>query len=161
VLDLSIAPARVPADVAAEAVRMTRRLMEQLDYVGVLCVEFFLTRDHRLLVNEIAPRPHNSGHFTFDACITSQFEQQVRAVCGLPLGATTQMRPAAMVNLLGDLWSDGEPDWGGALALPEIKLHLYGKTQPRPRRKMGHITALAETIDEAIEKALAARDLLT
>jgi 5-(carboxyamino)imidazole ribonucleotide synthase len=160
ILDLSVSPARVPAEITAEAVHMTRKLMEELDYVGVLCVEFFLTRDGRLLVNEIAPRPHNSGHLTFDACITSQFEQQVRAVCGLPLGATTQMRPAAMVNLLGDLWANGEPDWSGALALPEIKLHLYGKTEPRPRRKMGHITALADTVDEAIEKAIAARDLL-
>jgi 5-(carboxyamino)imidazole ribonucleotide synthase len=161
ILDLSVAPARVEPKIAAEAVHMTRMLMEELDYVGVLCVEFFLTQDGRLLVNEIAPRPHNSGHFTFDACITSQFEQQVRAVCGLPLGATTQMRPAAMVNLLGDLWATGEPDWSGALALPEIKLHLYGKTDPRPRRKMGHITALADTVDEAIEKAITARDLLT
>jgi 5-(carboxyamino)imidazole ribonucleotide synthase len=161
ILDLSVAPARVEPKIAAEAVHMTRKLMEELDYVGVLCVEFFLTQDGRLLVNEIAPRPHNSGHFTFDACITSQFEQQVRAVCGLPLGATTQMRPAAMVNLLGDLWATGEPDWSGALALPEIKLHLYGKTDPRPRRKMGHITALADTVDEAIEKAITARDLLT
>jgi 5-(carboxyamino)imidazole ribonucleotide synthase len=161
ILDLSIAPARVPAAIAAEAVSMTRKVMEELDYVGVLCVEFFLTTDGRLLVNEIAPRPHNSGHFTFDACITSQFEQQVRAICGLPLGSTTQMRPAAMVNLLGDLWANGEPDWSGALALPEVKLHLYGKTEPRARRKMGHITVLADTIEEAIEKAVAARDLLT
>jgi 5-(carboxyamino)imidazole ribonucleotide synthase len=161
ILDVSVAPARVSPDLAAEAVNITRRITEELDYVGVLCVEFFLTRDGRLLVNEIAPRPHNSGHLTFDACVTSQFEQQVRAVCGLPLGATTQMRPAAMVNLLGDLWTAGEPDWSGALALPEVKLHLYGKTEPRPRRKMGHITALAETVDEALEKALAARDLLT
>jgi 5-(carboxyamino)imidazole ribonucleotide synthase len=160
ILDLSVAPARVSPQVAGDAVAMTRKIMRELDYVGVLCVEFFLTRDGRLLVNEIAPRPHNSGHFTFDACVTSQFEQQVRAVCGLPLGATTQMRPAAMVNLLGDLWADGEPDWSGALALPEVKLHLYGKTEPRPRRKMGHITALADTVDEAIEKALTARDLL-
>ena len=161
ILDLSIAPARVSPDLAREAVHMTRKLMAELDYVGVLCVEFFLSRDGRLLVNEIAPRPHNSGHFTFDACITSQFEQQVRAICGLPLGATTQMRPAAMVNLLGDLWANGEPDWGGALAVPEVKLHLYGKTEPRPRRKMGHITALGETAEEAIEKALTARELLT
>lgn len=160
ILDISVAPARVPAAVASEAVAHTRSIMEKLDYVGVLCVEFFLTADQRLLVNEIAPRPHNSGHFTFDACITSQFEQQVRAVCGLPLGAPTQLRPAAMVNLLGDLWANGEPDWAGALAIPEVKLHLYGKTEPRPRRKMGHITALGDTVDEAVEKALAARDLL-
>ena len=160
ILDLSIAPARVSPGVAREAVRLTRKIMEELDFVGVLCVEFFLTSDDRLLVNEIAPRPHNSGHFTFDACITSQFEQQVRAVCGLPLGSTTQLRPAAMVNLLGDLWTKGEPDWSGALAIPEVKLHLYGKTDPRPRRKMGHITVLGETVDEAIDKAIAARDLL-
>jgi 5-(carboxyamino)imidazole ribonucleotide synthase len=160
ILDLSVAPARVAEKVANEAVRMTRKVMDELDYVGVLCVEFFLTRDERLLVNEIAPRPHNSGHLTFDACITSQFEQQVRAVCGLPLGSTAQMRPAAMVNLLGDLWANGEPDWSSALALPEVKLHLYGKTEPRRLRKMGHITALADTVDEAIEKAVTARDLL-
>lgn len=161
ILDVSVSPARVPPSLAAEAVQIARDIAEALDYVGVLCVELFLTREGRLLVNEIAPRPHNSGHFTFDACVTSQFEQQVRAVCGLPLGATTQMRPAAMVNLLGELWVNGEPDWGGALALPEVKLHLYGKTEPRPRRKMGHMTALADTVDEALEKALAARDLLT
>jgi 5-(carboxyamino)imidazole ribonucleotide synthase len=160
ILDVSLAPARVPLAVTTEAVAITHAILEELDYVGVLCVEFFLTTDGRLLVNEIAPRPHNSGHFTFDACITSQFEQQVRAVCGLPLGATTQMRPAAMVNLLGDLWSNGEPDWSGALAIPEVKLHLYGKTEPRPRRKMGHITALADSVEEAVEKAVAARDLL-
>jgi 5-(carboxyamino)imidazole ribonucleotide synthase len=159
ILDLSIAPASVPAAIADEAVRMTHKVMEELDYVGVLCVEFFLTRDGRLLVNEIAPRPHNSGHFTFDACITSQFEQQVRAVCGLPLGSTAQMRPAAMVNLLGDLWAKGEPDWSGALAIPEVKLHLYGKTEPRAARKMGHLTALADTVGEAVDRVLAAREL--
>lgn len=160
ILDISIAPARVPANLAAEAVQMTHDIMDQMDFIGVLCVEFFLTQDGRLLVNEIAPRPHNSGHFSFDACITSQFEQQVRAVCGLPLGATTQLRPAAMVNLLGDLWANGEPNWAGALSLPDVKLHLYGKDNPRPGRKMGHLTALADRIDEAVEKAQAARDLL-
>jgi 5-(carboxyamino)imidazole ribonucleotide synthase len=160
VLDMSIAPARISEGHAAEAVHITRSIMEELQYIGVLCVEFFLTRDGRLLVNEIAPRPHNSGHFTFDACVTSQFEQQVRAVCGLPLGSTAQMRPAAMVNLLGELWLEGEPDWSGALALPEIKLHLYGKSDPRVGRKMGHITALADTVDEAMEKAKMARELL-
>jgi 5-(carboxyamino)imidazole ribonucleotide synthase len=160
ILDLSVSPARVPGPVAAEAVSIARAIMEQLEYVGVLCVEFFLTRDGQLLVNEIAPRPHNSGHLTFDACLTSQFEQQVRAVCGLPLGSTAQMRPAAMVNLLGDLWMDGEPDWSSALAIPEVKLHLYGKPGPRVGRKMGHLTALADTVDEAVEKAVMARDLL-
>ena len=160
ILDVSISPARVPESVAVEAVRITRDIMEQLEYVGVLCVEFFLTHAGQLLVNEIAPRPHNSGHLTFDACLTSQFEQQVRAICGLPLGSTAQLRPAAMVNLLGDLWLDGEPDWSSALAIPDVKLHLYGKPDPRVGRKMGHLTALADTVDEAIEKAVMARDLL-
>lgn len=160
ILDLSIAPARVPPDATAEAVHLTREIMEELSYVGVLCVEFFLTTDNRLLVNEIAPRPHNSGHFTLDACVTSQFEQQVRAVCGLPLGSTAQLRPAAMANLLGDLWLNGEPDWSGALALADVKLHLYGKTDPRVGRKMGHLTVLADTVDEAVEKVLTARELL-
>ena len=126
----------------------------------MLCVEFFLTRDGRLLVNEIAPRPHNSGHFTIDACITSQFEQHVRAVCGLSLGDPAQLQPAAMVNLLGDLWVNGEPDWAAALAMPDVKLHLYGKSEARPGRKMGHLTALAPTADEALAKAMAARDVL-
>jgi 5-(carboxyamino)imidazole ribonucleotide synthase len=112
------------------------------------------------MVNELAPRPHNSGHLTFDACVTSQFEQQVRAVCGLPLGATLQMRPAAMVNLLGDLWVNGEPDWAGALAFGDVKLHLYGKSTPRVGRKMGHLTALAGSVDEALELALGARAVL-
>ena len=160
ILDLSISPARVPPHTTSEAVYLTRSIMEELMYVGVLCVEFFLTQDGRLLVNEIAPRPHNSGHLTFDACVTSQFEQQVRAVCGLPLGSPAQLRPAAMANLLGDLWVNGEPDWSGALALPGVKLHLYGKSNPRIGRKMGHFTALADTVDEAAERAVTARELL-
>lgn len=160
VLDLSVSPARVPAQTTSEAVYLTRSIMEELMYVGVLCVEFFLTQDGRLLVNEIAPRPHNSGHLTSDACVTSQFEQQVRAVCGLPLGSPVQLRPAAMANLLGDLWMNGDPDWSSALALPGVKLHLYGKTDPRIGRKMGHLTALADTVDEAAERAITARELL-
>jgi 5-(carboxyamino)imidazole ribonucleotide synthase len=160
ILDLSIAPARVAGKTADEAVRITHDIMEALAYVGVLCVEFFLADDGQLLVNEIAPRPHNSGHFTFDASVTSQFEQQVRAICGLPLGSTRQLRPAAMVNLLGDIWARGEPDWSAALAFPEVKLHLYGKDEPRPRRKMGHLTALADSVDEAVERVLAARAIL-
>ena len=135
-------------------------MLDDLGYVGVLCVEFFVTGDGRVLVNEIAPRPHNSGHFTIDACVTSQFEQQVRAVCGLSLGDTAQIKPAAMVNLLGDLWINGEPDWAAALAVPDVKLHLYGKDEARVGRKMGHITALADSVDEAAAKALAARDVL-
>lgn len=160
VLDISISPARVDAAVAREAVQITRTIMDELSYVGVLCVEFFVLEDGRLLINEVAPRPHNSGHLTFDACVTSQFEQQVRAVCALPLGATTQMRPAAMANLLGDLWLNGEPDWAAALAIPDVKLHLYGKIGPRPGRKMGHITAIADTVEIAMEKAIAAREML-
>jgi 5-(carboxyamino)imidazole ribonucleotide synthase len=160
ILDVSVWPARVSTNITFEAVHLARAIMEQLAYVGVLCVEFFLTQDGRLLVNEIAPRPHNSGHLTVDACVTSQFEQQVRAVCGLPLGSTIRLRPAAMVNLLGDLWVNGEPDWSGALALPGVKLHLYGKGDPRVGRKMGHLTAMAETVDEAVDRAVAARELL-
>jgi 5-(carboxyamino)imidazole ribonucleotide synthase len=160
ILDLSIAPARIPAPLATEASRVARRVLDELGYVGVLCVEFFVTGEGALLVNEIAPRPHNSGHYSIDACLTSQFEQHVRAVCGLPLGSTTQARPAAMVNLLGDLWDEGEPDWAAALAFPGAMLHLYGKGDPRPGRKMGHVTVLADTVDEAVEKALAARAVL-
>jgi len=161
ILDCTIAPARVSGEVAREAVELATSLLEQLSLVGVLCVEFFLARDGKLFVNELAPRPHNSGHFTIDACATSQFEQQVRAVCGLSLGATEQLRPAAMANLLGDLWQDGEPDWRAACAFPNVKLHLYGKHEARPGRKMGHLTALAPTADEALSLVRAARAALT
>ena len=161
ILDVSVTPARMPARAVDDAVAVTRAIMDDLLYVGVLCVEFFLTADHRVLVNEIAPRPHNSGHLTIDAHATSQFEQQVRAVCGLPLGQTTLIRPAAMANLLGDLWAHGEPRWDAALALPDVKLHLYGKRDPRPGRKMGHLTALAGSADAARDHVIAARDVLT
>jgi 5-(carboxyamino)imidazole ribonucleotide synthase len=160
ILDISQAPAGVPPEVLQEAVAMTRCVLEALDVVGVLCVEFFLTADHKLLLNEIAPRPHNSGHLTIDACVTGQFEQQLRAVCGLSLGQTTYVRPAAMANLLGDLWAGGEPDWTAVTAIPGLKLHLYGKHDPRPGRKMGHITALAETAPEAVEIVKRARQAL-
>lgn len=160
ILDVSVAPARMPEAAVTEAVAITQSIMEELAYVGVLCVEFFLTSDGRVLVNEIAPRPHNSGHLTVDACLTSQFEQQVRAICGLPLGATTLLRPAAMANLLGDVWAKGEPRWAAALAIPDVKLHLYGKTAPRAGRKMGHLTALADSTAVAIAHVLAARDVL-
>lgn len=160
ILDLSVAPAAVPARVAAEAVDLAREILERLEVVGVLCTEMFLTREGRLLVNELAPRPHNSGHLTFDASLTSQFEQQLRAICGLPLGATDLLRPAAMANLLGDLWEGGEPDWAAACRFPEVKLHLYGKAAPRPGRKMGHLTALAATPEEAAARVLAAREAL-
>ena len=161
ILDLSIAPARVDEGTAREAVEIARAVLEELEVVGVTCVEFFLTRSGKLLVNELAPRPHNSGHFTFDACVTSQFEQQLRAVCGLPLGSTELLRPAAMANLLGDLWQTREPDWRAAAAFPNVKLHLYGKTEARKGRKMGHLTALAPTPVEAARDALNARAALT
>ena len=136
------------------------QLCEALALVGVLCVEFFLTSSGELLINELAPRPHNSGHLTIDACMTSQFEQHVRAICGLPLGAIELLRPAAMANLLGDVWAGGEPDWAAASAIPGVRLHLYGKAEPRKGRKMGHLTALASTAALALENAVRARNSL-
>ncbi len=161
ILDVSVCPApAVPHAVAAEGVAITRAVFEALDVVGTLCVEFFLTPGHQLLVNEIAPRPHNSGHLTIDAHVTSQFEQQLRAVCGLPLGSTEQVRPAAMANLLGEVWADGIPDWARTLAMPNVKLHLYGKEEARLGRKMGHLTALADTPENAARLVRAARAAL-
>lgn len=160
ILDLSIAPARVSEKTAKDAIEIARAVLEKLDVVGVLCVEFFVRHDGSLLINELAPRPHNSGHFTVDACLTSQFEQQLRAVCGLPLGAATQHAPAAMANLLGDLWRNGEPDWRGACSVPNVKLHLYGKLTPRPGRKMGHLTAIASKPEQALADVQRARSLL-
>jgi len=160
ILDLSIAPAELSPRLAREAAEIARGILSALGVVGVLCVELFVGKDGRLLVNELAPRPHNSGHLTFDAAVTSQFEQQLRAICGLPLGSTDLLCPAAMANLLGDLWEHGEPDWAAALADPQVKLHLYGKATPRPGRKMGHLTALAPTRDEALRRVVAAREAL-
>jgi 5-(carboxyamino)imidazole ribonucleotide synthase len=161
VLDLSVSPADVPPQIARDAVEIARGILETLDVVGVLCVEFFLTKSAGLLVNELAPRPHNSGHLTIDAHVTSQFEQQLRAACGLPLGSTRQLQPAAMANLLGDLWDRGEPNWAAACEFPNVKLHLYGKSDPRPGRKMGHLTALADSPDEAAGLARVARKALS
>ena len=161
ILDQSVCPAPgISPQVTDEAVSMTRAIFEGLNVVGVLCVEFFLTPEGHLIVNEIAPRPHNSGHLTIDAHVTSQFEQQLRAVCGLPLGSTELLRPVAMVQVLGDLWQEGTPDWAAALAMPGVKLHLYGKRDARPGRKMGHLTALAETPEEAVHLARMARTAL-
>jgi 5-(carboxyamino)imidazole ribonucleotide synthase len=163
ILDVSIVPARVPAAQAAEARAIATAVAEALDYIGVLCVELFVTTDSRLLVNEIAPRPHNSGHYTIDACVTSQFEQQARVLAGLPLGDTRQHEPAVMVNLLGDIWfadagaATREPDWAAVLRHPQAKLHLYGKSEARRLRKMGHVTCLAATQDEALAIAQAIR----
>ena len=157
ILDVSFAPAVVSAKVFNQAIDIARNVAETLDYVGTFCVEFFVGRNDELLINELAPRPHNSGHLTFDACVTSQFEQQLRAVCGLPLGSTEFYRPAAMANLLGDVWQNGEPNWSSALSDGSIKLHLYGKTDPRVGRKMGHITAIADSAESAAEKVKVAR----
>jgi 5-(carboxyamino)imidazole ribonucleotide synthase len=161
ILDVSVAPAGVEPRLAAQAIEATYAVMDAVEYVGLLCIEFFVTRHGRLLVNEIAPRPHNSGHLTVDACRASQFEQQLRAICGLPLGSTGLLQPAAMANLLGEIWDRGEPDWVGALASSAVSLHLYGKSEPRKGRKMGHLTALAATKEEARRRVLDARDALS
>jgi len=151
-------PARVPADLAARARDIALRIAAALDYRGVLCVEMFVADGGALLVNEVAPRPHNSGHYGIDACVTSQFEQQARVLADLPLGSTRQHTPAVMVNLLGDIWFDGtaaprEPAWRAVLAEPQAKLHLYGKAEARRGRKMGHVTCLGDTQDEALASA--------
>jgi len=161
ILDISFAPALVSEKVHGEAVGIARSIAEAFQYIGTLCVEFFLTREDKLIVNELATRPNNSGHLTIDACVTSQFEQQLRAVCGLSLGSTEFLRPAAMANLLGDIWQNGEPDWAAALRDPDVKLHLYGKQAARPGRKMGHLTALSATALEAIKKVGNARAALS
>ncbi|MFN0317940.1 MAG: 5-(carboxyamino)imidazole ribonucleotide synthase [Burkholderiales bacterium] len=153
ILDFSIAPARVSEMIAQKARDAAICIAERLDYRGVLCVEFFVLRDGLLLANEIAPRPHNSGHYTIDACITSQFEQQARVLAKLPLGDTSLHCPAVMVNILGDAWQRGEPDWRKVLAHPRAKLHLYGKAQPRAGRKMGHFTLLGEELSAVVAAA--------
>ena len=160
ILDVSSCPAAVSPETAGEAEHLAATVLSELGVVGVACVEFFLTRDGRLLVNEIAPRTHNSGHLTIEACRTSQFEQQLRAICGLPLGSPDLLAPAAMANLLGDCWAEGEPDWAAALAVLGVRLHLYGKSQPRPGRKMGHLTATAASAAEAVTAVEAARAAL-
>lgn len=174
ILDISKAPPDVPPTVVAQATEMAHTVLQALDVVGVLCVEFFLTADGKLLLNEMAPRPHNSGHLTIEACVTSQFEQQLRAICGLPLGSTAYVRPAAMANLLGDLWfserggaTNGraetqrvDPEWVGVLRNPALKLHLYGKGEARLGRKMGHLTAVADTAAEAEKIVREAREIL-
>jgi 5-(carboxyamino)imidazole ribonucleotide synthase len=162
ILDTSVCPAPIPPALAAEARRVAEAVAEGLDVVGVLAVEMFVTEDDRILVNELAPRPHNSGHLTLEATAVSQFEQQLRAVCGLPLGSTELLRPAAMVNLLGEDAGTAlhDPRVAHALAVPGAALHLYGKREARPGRKMGHVTALGATTDEALQRARRARQLL-
>jgi 5-(carboxyamino)imidazole ribonucleotide synthase len=168
ILDTSIVPARVSAALAQRATDAARAIAEGLRYVGVLCVEFFVLAGDDLRVNEIAPRPHNSGHYTIDACVTSQFEQQARVLAGLPLGSTAQHCPAVMLNLLGDVWfrrgpapgpagAPVEPEWAKVLSHPAAKLHLYGKRDARPGRKMGHVTCLGASLNEALATARAIR----
>ncbi len=161
ILDVSFAPAFVSEKIRNEAVEIACGILETLSVIGVMTVEFFLTKDGKLLVNELAPRPHNSGHLTIDASVCSQFEQQLRAVCGLPLGSTEFYRPAAMANLLGDIWKNGELNFAAALENNPVKLHLYGKQEARHGRKMGHLTALAGTAEEAVKIVENSRRKLT
>ena len=160
ILDATLVPARLDPAVARRAEKLASAVAARLDFTGVLAVEMFVLANGSLLVNEIAPRPHNSGHFTLDACVTDQFEQQLRAVCGLPLGSPELLRPCAMANLLGDLWSRGEPAWAAVAAFGDVKIHLYGKDRAVPGRKMGHLTVLGATADAALERVRAARSAL-
>lgn len=160
ILDISIVPARADEAIAERARQMTLHLAEAMDYVGVLAVEFFVLEGGELLINEIAPRPHNSGHFTLDATLFSQFDQQVRALCGLPPGDTRLLSPVVMVNLLGDIWRDDEPAWDKLLSQPNVHLHLYGKKSARIGRKMGHFNVLAEDVETALAQALELKRML-
>lgn len=161
ILDLTMAPARVDRAIAAAAEELAAGIASHLDVTGLIAVEMFLANDGNLLVNELAPRPHNSGHHTIEACGTSQYEQLVRALCGLPLGDVSMPQPAAMANLLGDVWIEagGHPDFAGALSVPGVSLHLYGKTDVRSGRKMGHLTAVGGDVEQARSRALTARDI--
>lgn len=160
ILDVSRSPSQLADRSSSQAMQIANAVANQLNYVGVLCIEFFLLANGDVVINEIAPRPHNSGHLTINAHVTSQFEQQVRAVCGLPLGSTDQLRPAAMANLLGDCWKTGPPDWAAALETPGTSLHLYGKAAAMPGRKMGHVTSTAESADQAAQLVRTARNAL-
>ncbi len=153
ILDFSIVPARVAPAVTTQVADLARRIAAEIGLVGVMGVEFFVTKSGGVLVNELAPRTHNSGHYTLDACATSQFEQQVRAICGLPLGETALLSPVVMVNILGDAWAKGEPKWEVLRSDPTVHLHLYGKSEARPGRKMGHFTVQAADAETALAKA--------
>ena len=161
ILDISIVPARVSHEIASKAEKMARILAEELDYCGVLAVEFFVDKNDQLMINEIAPRPHNSGHFTLDACLTDQFQQQVRTLCGYRPGKTDLASPAVMVNILGDAWKGGMPDWSELLKNPGLFLHLYGKKEPRAGRKMGHFTCMGENIDTLLETATSLKKVIS
>jgi 5-(carboxyamino)imidazole ribonucleotide synthase len=160
ILETTVVPARVSAALAREAHDLAVAVAERMEYVGVLGVELFVANGGRLYLNEMAPRPHNSGHYTMDACAVDQFEQQLRALCGLPLGEPRLLTPAAMINILGDVWVRGEPRWADALSLPGVRLHLYGKADPRPGRKMGHLNCLASDPDQALALAYNAHGAL-
>lgn len=160
ILETTVVPARIRQGAADEARAVAGQVAGALEYVGVLGVEMFVANGGRIYVNEIAPRPHNSGHYTMDACSTDQFEQQLRALCGLPLAEPRLLSPVAMVNLLGDLWKTGPPRWAEVFRRPGVRLHLYGKAEPRPGRKMGHLNCLADDPDRALALALEARDAL-
>ncbi len=160
ILETTVVPARVPERLACEARELAGAVADRMDYTGVLGVEMFVANGERLLVNEMAPRPHNSGHYTIDACSVDQFELQLRTLCGLPLEQPRLLSPVAMINLLGDLWSRGTPRWQEALRRPGVRLHLYGKTEPRPGRKMGHLNCLAADPDRGLALALEVRDAL-
>lgn len=157
ILHQSAVPARIDGALADKARQQALALAESMDYVGILAVEFFMSTEGELLFNEMAPRPHNSGHYTKDACVTSQFEQQARMMCGLKPGDTRLISPVVMINMLGDLW---DPDWSALLSHPELKLHLYGKEEARPGRKMGHFNVLASELEQAIKIAKLAFDEL-
>jgi 5-(carboxyamino)imidazole ribonucleotide synthase len=160
ILETTVVPARVAARLAEDARDLAIRVAECMAYTGVLGVELFVANGGKLFVNEMAPRPHNSGHYTMDACTVDQFEQQLRALCDLPLGKPRLLSPVTMINLLGELWQAGEPRWAEALGLPGVRLHLYGKAEPRPGRKMGHLNCLAESPELAFELAHRARSAL-
>ena len=165
ILAQTVLPARIDAAVSEKARAYAGRIADALQYVGVLCIEFFILEDNSIVANEMAPRPHNSGHATIEACETSQFEQQVRAMAGLPLGETTLVAPAVMLNILGDVWYDEagnkrEPAWDKVLAVPGAKLHLYGKNDARRARKMGHLTVIGATPNEALARAKEAAAVL-
>ena len=161
ILDTTIVPATIDATLGEQAIDMATRLADTMDYCGILAVEFFCTRQDELLINELATRPHNSGHYTVDACTTSQFEQQVRMMCGLPPADTQMLSPVVMTNLLGDIWKDGEPDWRQVLNEPQAHLHLYGKKEARPGRKMGHINCLAADVEQALATTARIRSALS
>ena len=161
ILDTTIVPAALDAALGEKAIDMATRLADSINYCGILAVEFFCTRQGELLINEMATRPHNSGHYTVDACATSQFEQQVRMMCGLPPGDTHILSPVIMTNLLGDIWKTGEPDWQQVLNESQAHLHLYGKKEARPGRKMGHINCLAKDVEQALATTTRIRTALS